>query len=227
MKNNMIKKMIAFVLLITLCIAGLPAQKVQAAENTGLTVSDELESPVITSLKNTYRYTKVCWSKVDDADYYCIYRKQSYLYNHYSDKDWEKIEETDECEFLDNTFQSVLTYEYKIRAVRIDKDNNKILSPVSASKSILRLNKPLIKIKNSSKGISLSLYEANGLFKGIIVYRKGPGESAYTRVAKVAGSQYTDTDIMEGETYSYKICMYRGSSKSPVSKVKTIICTKP
>jgi len=164
---------------------------------------------------------------VDGADYYCVYRltKKNAVVVY----DWEKIGETKTINYADLNYgyQYSFSFEYKIRAVKIDSNGNKILSPVSTSKLIHRLSKPTFKVKNGKTGISLTIWEAMGPKTGIIVYRKGPGETSYTRIAKVPGRAYADKDVIEGETYSYKICTYRGGSKSAVSKVKTITWEKP
>jgi len=217
-------------MIIALCAAGLPAKKVQAAENTGLTVSDgELERPVITKLKNGIKNVIISWSRIDGADYYCIYRLDKHLSTNTLVKDWEKIGETEDNNYLDPNlgYTSGLSYEYKVRAVKIDSDGREILSPVSASKLIHRLSKPRFKVANTKGHIRVQLREAYGCYLGIIVYRKGPGEDSYTRIYKGRAHTIRDTDVVEGETYSYKICTYRGSSKSAVSKVQTIIRTKP
>jgi len=223
-----IRFIISLALIIALCAAGLPAQKAQAAENTGLTVSDELARPVITTLKNGIKNICISWSKVDGADYYCVYRQEK-REDGILIQDWIKIGETDENDYLDlnDGYDLNRSYVYRVRAVKTDDSGNKILSPVSAGKLIHRLSKPTFTATNGNTGISVRVRGAMGKKTGIIVYRKGPGETSYTRIAKVVGFKFADKDVIEGESYSYKICTYRGGSKSAVSKVKTITREKP
>jgi len=218
MKNNMIKKMIAFVLLIALCIGGLPAWKAAAADGTG-----ELAAPVITGVKNLNSGIKITWSKVEGADYYRVYYKRvSGVY----ESEWTKIEDTTATECLDTQGYYDRPLYYKVRAFR----NDGTMSPTSeASKPFYKIGKPVFRVGNAKSGIRLTIKEAgSGGSSGMIIYRKGPGESSFTRIAKTRGGfkknagTYVDTDVAYGETYSYRICEYKGSSKGIISNVKTI-----
>lgn len=212
-----IKNLVMFILLITLCAAGFPVQNAQADETIGqVNVSDESTKPVITKLRNVYRGVKITWDKVDGASYYRVYRKSVYY-----DKvvEWEKLEDTEGLELLDTSaLWDSTTYSYKVRA--FDKNGN--MSTNSKAKEIIRQSKPIYSKANVKAGIKLKPYSLKCTPTGIIVYRKAPGESSFARIAKVKGKYYTDTDVEEGKTYSYKVCTYISGSKSPVTKEITI-----
>jgi len=226
--ERIFKKLIVFILLITLCAAGLPAQKTQAADNSGsAAASVELERPVITALKNTSQGIKVSWDIVDDADYYCVYRKTS------GDSGFKKIGQTESCEYVNSPEYDLRGSKiaYKVRAVAVDSEKNKVLSPVSEVKTINFLYRPdqhMMKVSVTGTGVALRVPSMQKA-AGIIIYRKGPDEAAFTRIAKISEKSgmyytYTDTELTEGK-YSYKVCYYKGSSKSAVSEVRAL-CTE-
>jgi len=226
-----IRSFLAILVIIAVCAAGLPAHKAQAAEELMQeAVTEELAKPVVAKLKNTYSGIRVAWSESDGADGYYVYRKQTNVSNHKNDKDWEKIAETDAEVYIDdtvlnNTRSDTYKYEYKVQAVKADDSGEIILSPISERRAIYRLTRPGVVINKYGKtSIELYITGIKGSFDGTIVYRKGPGESSYTRVEKQPSSAYQDWDLIEGETYSYRICVYKSKSKSTVSKEIVITC---
>ena len=206
MKKGIIKRLLVFIILVTLCAAGMPSQRVQAESKDGL------DTPVISKIKNVYRGVKITWNKVEEADYYRVYRMRSY------ESEWTNLGDTENQEYLDTSAGQGISVSYKIRAF----SNDGSMSPTSGAQAIIRIPKPIYTLKAVSGGVKLDPFQINCSITGIIVYRKAPGESAYTRIAKVKGKYYTDTDAAEGGTYSYKVCTYKSGSKSPMSKEMTI-----
>ena len=230
MKKNSFKTMIVIVILIAICAAGLHAQKAWAADNSGsAAASGELERPVITALKNTSHGIKVSWEIVDGADYYCVYRKTS------GDSGFTKIGQTESCEYVSMEYNlRGSKIAYKVRAVAVDGEKNKVLSPVSEVKTInflLRPDQHMMKVSVTGTGVTIQISPIQK-DAGIIIYRKGPDEAAFTRIAKTSEKTgtgrftYTDTELAEGK-YSYKVCYYKGSSKSAVSEVRALYTEAP
>ena len=210
------RRLLVIVLLISLCAAGFPSHEAAADDNMKqATVSAELSKPVIASIKNVYQGIKLTWDKVDGAAYYRIYRRMSQA------SEWTTLADTEASEYQDTSdLIPGATYLYKVRA--FGKAGS--MSSNSKAKQIIRLPRPSYSIKNGKTGIMLIPYDIGcGSVKGIIVYRKAPGESSYTRIAKVNKRSYIDTDVIEGGTYSYKVCTYISGSKSPVTKERIIM----
>jgi len=229
-------KLFAFMLLTTLCAAEFTPIVIRANDisiqsaNDDMPInsiaSDELTAPVIARLKNKSGGVYISWTEVKGADYYRIYRKKPF------ETEWKELTDTDSNEYLDQSmhYMQGIVAAYKIRAF---KSGGSVMSPTSAAQSIFRLEKPgvvCLRVVNAKSGIKIYYNIGNrGTNKGIIIYRKGPGETSYVRIAKVRataedrGSVFVDSNVEEGKAYSYRICLYNGGTKSCVSKERTLL----
>ena len=224
--KRIVKIMIAFALVLTICLAAVPTQAVLAAEESAqISAGSEVTAPQI-SLKNVFSGIKISWNKVSGAEGYNVYRKGQY------DTEWICVDNTKSSEYLDTfpTRRYGQTFAYKVCIA--SSDGKSIKGTFSPVKTLVSLRKPTIsgfKVANAKAGIKLNVYTYSTNGNGFIVYRKGPDEAAFTRIAKISEKSgmyytYTDTELTEGK-YSYKVCYYKGSSKSAVSEVRAL-CTE-
>lgn len=71
----------------------------------------------------------------------------------------------------------------------------------------------LDKISNSAKGVIVTWSKINNA-KSYNVYRKGPNDKSWVRVANVTGTSYVDKNVKKNVKYTYTVKAYNGSYNS-------------
>jgi len=222
-RKKYLKRFVVSLLMTMLLLAFSTPFTAMAQESAQISAGSEVTAPQI-SLKNVFSGIKISWNKVSGAEGYNVYRKGQY------DTEWICVDNTKSSEYLDTfpTRRYGQTFAYKVCIA--SSDGKSIKGTFSPVKTLVSLRKPTIsgfKVANAKAGIKLNVYTYSTNGNGFIVYRKGPDESAYIRIAKVKrtgnNTVYIDTDAAEGESYSYKVCYYKSSSKGAVSRERTCV----
>lgn len=158
-----------------------------------------LKIPSISKLSNAYGGAKVSWSSVKGADEYRIYRKFT------GEKSWTKIAtvDGDRLSYVDKGAKNNVKVTYAVRA-----QNGNSLSSYK-SKTFTYFDAPTITLKNSGSGITVSWNKISGA-RSYYVYRKGPGDSSWKKIATSTKTSYTDKNVKNGKNYSYTIKAYNG-----------------
>ncbi|MCH5298546.1 MAG: hypothetical protein J1E96_02165 [Ruminococcus sp.] len=166
----------------------------------------KVKKPTGVKVKNQTHVLKVTWKKVKGATKYKVYRGS------------KVVATTKKASYKDYNVKAGKKYTYKVKAVK-----GKKVSTASKKVTATRINNTIIKnVVNNATSVSLNWTTRAGATK-YQVYRKTTG--AYARVKTVTGSSYTDTNVVSGTKYSYKIYCVNGKTgtKSLASTAKSIV----
>ncbi|MCL2634455.1 MAG: PKD domain-containing protein [Oscillospiraceae bacterium] len=108
--------------------------------------------------------------------------------------------------------------EYTLKITLLDSSNNETVRYHDFKYVECMLSKPIVEAVSGAGLIELNWnLENDENLAGFNIYRKAPGTVDYTLIARVAGTNYTDTRVEAGKTYSYIIeafDIYMNSIKS-------------
>ena len=167
-----------------------------SAYAAGKTIKYVLQAPAIGSVSNTASGVTLTWSKATGAANYNVYRKGP------GETSFKKIGTTADLTYTDADVVPGTEYRYSVRAAASDGT----LSAYAAGKTIeFVLQAPVISsAANTTTGIKLTWGKAAGAAK-YAVYRKGPGETSFKKIAAVTALTYTDKNVTAGEEYRYSV----------------------
>ncbi len=165
-----------------------------------------VSTPQNVKLKNYYSDSiRVKWSKVNDSEYYIVYRKDT------KNKKWVKLDTTESTQFRDYDTVNGRTYTYAVRAVGENGGKSDYLKDIK----ITALKSPTeVKLNSTTKGVKISWTKMSS-GTGYRVYKKLKGESDWELVTKIKSkstTSYTDTDVKNGKTYIYTVRQVKGST---------------
>ncbi|MBQ1387018.1 MAG: hypothetical protein IIY75_09480, partial [Erysipelotrichales bacterium] len=143
----------------------------------------------------------VGWSEVAGADGYYVFRKTA------EETKYTKVADVKEASYTDAKAKPEGVYTYRVKAYWVKADGTKIYGAYCDSTTYMRLEAPVLtKLSNETDGIKLT-WEAAAGATGYEIYRKAPGETAYTKydTVKTASLTYTDKNAESGKTYRYQI----------------------
>lgn len=179
-----------------------------------VTVTELLDTPEITFIRNNNYGVLFTFTPVEDADYYEIYRKDN-TYN----KKYSLYTTVTDTEYTDPNVEAGITYYYQIKAV-----NDKTYSKLSPFKKICHLTAPEpLKVSNTSKGVKVEYgyVEGSSWYR---IYRRASNETEWTRLGETTKLFYYDNTAEKGKTYYYIVRAIRGNYYSgylskPVLKI--------
>ncbi len=157
-----------------------------------------LSVPQIKSLENAYGGIKVSWGSVKNAQKYSIMRKES-------EGDWKTIKTVSSSvtAYTDKTTKNGVKYYYAVKALADDSES------YYSSKSFTYFGSPKATVSNKTSAITVTWDKISGA-KSYYVYRKGPGDKSWKRIAVVTKNIYTDNNVKNGKTYKYTVKAYNG-----------------
>jgi len=150
-----------------------------------------------------YNKVKLSWKAADSAYGYYIYRATS-KYGSYT-----RLASARSTTYTDATVATGKTYYYMVRAYN-NIGTTKIYGSYSDKYSAMpTLSAPttLTKVFYSTKA-KLSWKAVSGA-KGYVVYRSTSKNGTYTRVGSTFLTSYTNSSLVSGKTYYYKVRAYR------------------
>ena len=170
----------------------------------------------------SYNSTKVTWRAASGANGYDVYRSTS-KYGNYT-----RVATTTYTNYTDSNLATGTTYYYKVRAY---KNVGKIKN--YGGYSYTSSGRPTLTTPSSFRTSALSRRRANTSWRGINgasgyeVLRATSKYGRYSCVVSTKSTSYTDSGLVKGRYYYYKVRAYRYVGKSKVySNYSTIICVK-
>lgn len=164
----------------------------------------------ITSAVAVQNGVKISWQKVSSAKSYSIYK--------YSGKKYTLIRTLSGTSYTDTSLGKAKTKTY---AVKVNYSGGS--SAYSSKFKAYKLSTPKLKVKKTSRGLSLSWNKVKNA-TGVVIYRKLAGSKNYKTYATLknfTNTKYLNTSVKSGKTYSYKIKVIRGNSSSMTSNIAT------
>lgn len=144
----------------------------------------------------TERGAKISWSALEAAKSYTVYRQAE------GEENWKAIDETTETVCLDEPLTSGIEYSYTVKAHH-EKGYTADASDEPAKINFIA-NARIIEYELNKKDIVINWRGVDGAV-GYEIYRKVTGENGFKCVSTVEAPGYTDTDVVDGKEYSYKV----------------------
>ena len=175
-------------------------------------------APTISKLENTTSGIKLSWNKITGVYGYRVYQKTS--------NGWKRIKDTTSTSFTDSAVSANQTKTYTIRC--IDKKGKTIsgFNSKGWSKKYTAATPKITKLKNTSKGVSVTWNKVTGVY-GYRLYRKYAGGS-WTRVKDTTSTSFTDSGAKKGKkvTYTVRCIDKKGNTVSNYNKTGWSITRK-
>ena len=175
-------------------------------------------APTISKLENTTGGVKLSWNKITGVYGYRVYAKTS--------SGWKKLKDTTATSLTDSAVTANKTKTYTIRC--IDKKGKTISGYNSKgwSKKYTAATPKITKLKNTSKGVSVTWNKVAGVY-GYRLYRKYAGGS-WTKVKDTTSTSFTDSGAKKGKkvTYTVRCIDKKGNTVSNYNKTGWSITRK-
>ena len=179
----------------------------------------------IKATSNSYNSIKLTWNKtVNGANGYAVYRSTSKDGKYTLRK---TITSKNTIEFTDTGLDTNTTYYYKVRAYRMIADKKKYgsYSEIVCAKPVL--SKTKITVSSKSKKATIKWNKVLGA-SGYKVYSATSSDGTYSlkkTITSINTLSYTNTNLVSGKTYYYKVRAYRNVNGNvvygPYSVVKS------
>ena len=176
-------------------------------------------APTISKLENITSGIKLSWNKIAGVYGYRLYYKTS-------SGGWKRFKDTTATSFTDSGVSPNRTETYTIRC--IDKKGKTIsgFNSKGWSKKYTAATPKITKLKNTSKGVSVTWNKVTGVY-GYRLYRKYAGGS-WTRVKDTTSTSFTDSGAKKGKkvTYTVRCIDKKGNTVSNYNKTGWSITRK-
>ena len=179
----------------------------------------------IKATSNSYNSIKLTWNKaINGANGYAVYRSTSKDGKYTLRK---TITSKNTIEFTDTGLDTNTTYYYKVRAYRMIADKKKYgsYSEIVCAKPVL--SKTTITVSSTSKKATIKWNKVLGA-SGYKVYSATSSDGTYSlkkTITSINTLSYTNTNLVSGKTYYYKVRAYRNVNGKvvygPYSAVKS------
>lgn len=179
----------------------------------------------IKATSNSYNSIKLTWNKaINGANGYAVYRSTSKDGKYTLRK---TITSKNTIEFTDTGLDTNTTYYYKVRAYRMIADKKKYgsYSEIVCAKPVL--SKTTITVSSKSKKATIKWNKVLGA-SGYKVYSATSSDGTYSlkkTITSINTLSYTNTNLVSGKTYYYKVRAYRNVNGNivygPYSAVKS------
>lgn len=179
----------------------------------------------IKATSNSYNSIKLTWNKtVNGANGYAVYRSTSKDGKYTLRK---TIKSKNTIEFTDTGLDTNTTYYYKVRPYRMIEDKKEYgsYSEIVCAKPVL--SKTTITVSSTSKKATIKWNKVLGA-SGYKVYSATSSDGTYSlkkTITSINTLSYTNTNLVSGKTYYYKVRAYRNVNGKvvygPYSAVKS------
>ena len=179
----------------------------------------------IKATSNSYNSIKLTWNKtVNGANGYAVYRSTSKDGKYTLRK---TITSKNTIEFTDTGLDTNTTYYYKVRPYRMIEDKKEYgsYSEIVCAKPVL--SKTTITVSSTSKKATIKWNKVLGA-SGYKVYSATSSDGTYSlkkTITSINTLSYTNTNLVSGKTYYYKVRAYRNVNGNvvygPYSVVKS------
>ena len=151
--------------------------------------------PLVTSVSNTSDGAKLSWISYPSASVYRVYYRTS--------SGWNRIASVSGLSYTDTTVKNGETRVYTVRA--LDSKDNFISDFKREGWSNRYHSAPVIQSLSADvKGVRIKWNRAAGA-EDYRVYRKAA--NGWTRLTQTSASEYIDTSVVSGKTYTYTLRM--------------------
>lgn len=166
---------------------------------------------------------KLSWSKVSNADGYRIYRATSKNGSYSKIKD---ITKNSTLTYTDSKLSSNKKYYYKIKSFKTVKGYKYYSYYSDVINSETKLAIPSIKLSTpKSKSIKISWSKISGA-NNYEIHRSTKKDGPYSVITTTNKLSYTDTDLIKGKKYYYKVKAYKTVNNKKIysyfSSIKSI-----
>lgn len=169
---------------------------------------------VVKAKSKSYNSVKLTWAKTANISGYWVYRKNS--------KGKYKVIATVKGtagSYTDKNLKTGKSYSYKVKAFRI-VGTKKYKSKISAAVTTAPIpgKTKILSKKSVGNGVSLTWKEITGA-SGYKLYRSESKNGIYSHIKtlkKQKNVSYTDTKVVAGKRYYYKVVAYRKVSKKKI-----------
>ena len=152
--------------------------------------------PVLSSLTNTAGGVTVKWGAVQGAGSYNVYRKGP------GDASWVKVVNTRSTSWVDANVVSGSKYSYRVRTL---DSGGTLRNTNSLYKSLTYYDVPkLSSVSNTATGVTVKWGAVQGA-GSYNVYRKGPSDTSWVKMANTKNTSWTDTGVTNATKYSYSV----------------------
>ena len=163
-------------------------------------------TPKNVTLKNYYSDSiRVKWNKVNKAEKYLVYRKDT------KNTNWVSLGKVTSTQLRDYDTVNGRAYTYAVRAIGENGGKSAYLKDVK----ITALKAPTkVELNSVSRGVKISWTKMTS-GTGYRVYRKLNADSDWKMIAKISSNStttYTDTNVKNGKTYIYTVRQVKGST---------------
>ena len=179
----------------------------------------------IKATSNSYNSIKLTWNKaINGANGYAVYRSTSKDGKYTLRK---TITSKNTIEFTDTGLDTNTTYYYKVRPYRMIEDKKEYgsYSEIVCAKPVL--SKTTITVSSTSKKATIKWNKVLGA-SGYKVYSATSSDGTYSlkkTITSINTLSYTNTNLVSGKTYYYKVRAYRNVNGKvvygPYSAVKS------
>jgi len=158
----------------------------------------------------SYNSIKISWDKVDGATGYVLYRYSP------AAQGYVRLRVLKTVYFTDTGLSTGMEYSYKVRAYTA-ADTNIYGLPSKALKAMPVPSVPghFKSFWTSDTGDNLNWASVPGA-TGYVLYRFNPAAGAFERIKVTTAKAYTNTGLIKGTTYYYKVRAYRHVSETNI-----------
>lgn len=173
-------------------------------------------APVVTASGYTYTQNILTWPKVSGATGYKIYRSTSL------NGTYKAIKTVKTNSYIDSKLTVGKNYYYKVRAYATVKKKNYFGSYSKVVVSAPKPATPVVNVVNARNSITLNITKVAGA-TSYSVY-KLVGED-YQLLKEITTLSYTDTEVVYGQSYSYKVVAHQNVGANVYNSEERVINT--
>ncbi len=192
-----------------------------SASTDSLTAKPCLAAPGSASaVSNSVNSIKISWDAVTGATGYLVFRYDA------ATSTYKRITATPSLFYIDTLLTFNKSYSYKVKAfVKVGEDiyYSESTLPLDAKPALAAPASPVAK-PYSCTGIAIT-WQAVASASGYMVFRLNPATGIYSRIKVTTLTNFTDTNLTTGQTYSYKIKAYIKSGDNIIYGVSTPVVT--
>lgn len=198
-----------------------PLLSVEEFEADEIVEYQELKTPAFKATVNSNGSFKLSWNKIEGAEKYELYIKQS-------NGSYKLIKTTTKTSYTTAVAEYGKKYSYKMRAVRTVDSRYSYISDYSSTVTATnnkKLQTPEIKVKVNSNGtFKLSWNKVTGASSYKLYIKQADG--SYKLMKTTSATSCTTSVAKKGKTYSYKIKAVTSNNSSAKSAYSSVVSAK-
>ena len=162
-----------------------------------ITTIAKLKIPELNENLLSYKSLNITWKPVQNATYYVLERKTSTS----TYQEMAKLDST-KTEYTDNSLQENTVYDYRLKAFGTGTESDYATLKVTTA---TKLNTPVLNSAVISYKSLKITWQAILNATNYSLERKSLVNDTYQEIAKVSGTEYTDDNLQDNTTYTYRL----------------------